>query len=63
MEGKVKFFNKEKRFGFIQTPESERDIFVHEENLNGVTITDGDEVTFETKDTEKGKTAINVVKK
>lgn len=53
----------EKGFGFI-TPESgEKDVFFHSNSLVGVSfdeIREGDVVTFEVEDTEKGKNAINV---
>ena len=60
MEGKVKFFNTTKGFGFIEPNEGDRDVFVHVNDLNGVDIDEGDKVTFDTEDTPKGKTAINV---
>jgi len=53
----------EKGFGFI-TPESgEKDVFFHSNSLVGVSfdeIREGDVVSFEVEDTEKGKNAINV---
>jgi CspA family cold shock protein len=62
MEGTVKFFNKVKGFGFIESSEGGKDIFVHNEGLaEGVeTINDGDKVTFDTTETEKGPAATNV---
>jgi CspA family cold shock protein len=62
MEGTVKFYNKVKRFGFIESSESGKDIFVHGEGLaKGVeAINDGDKVTFDTMETEKGPAATNV---
>lgn len=64
MEGTVKFFNTEKGFGFIEPAEGGKDIFVHANNLDdGFELKEGDNVTFETEDTPRGKTAINVAKK
>ena len=63
MEGKVKFFNTTKGFGFIEPTDGTKDIFVHSNALNGVEINEGDLVTFETEDTQRGKAAINVVLK
>ena len=59
-EGKVKFYNKEKGFGFITEDGSKKDIFVHANDLNGLEIHEGDAVTFETKDGKKGPCAFNV---
>ncbi len=62
MKGKVKFFNTEKGFGFIEPAEGGRDIFVHINALNGATLSENDKVSFETEDTPRGKQAIKVVK-
>jgi len=59
MEGKVKFFS-DKGFGFIEPSDGGKDVFVHINNLNGVELEEGDKVTFETEDTPRGKSAINV---
>ncbi len=53
----------EKGFGFITPEEGGKDIFFHSNSLVGVQfaeLREGDTVTFETEDTEKGKNAINV---
>lgn len=60
MEGKVKFFNTTKGFGFIELNEGGKDVFVHNNDLNGLELNEGDKVTFDTEDTPKGKTAVNV---
>lgn len=55
----------DKGFGFITTPELEKDLFFHSNSLVGVTfdeIQEGDNVTFETEDSPKGLNAINVKK-
>lgn len=57
--GKVKFFNKEKGFGFIIDDETGKDIFVHVSDTNG-TIEDNDRVEFETAPGKKGIRCINV---
>lgn len=53
----------EKGFGFI-TPEGERkDVFFHASGLEGITFSElreGDEVEFETEDSDKGLRAIGV---
>jgi CspA family cold shock protein len=58
-EGKVKFFNTEKGFGFITPNGSSDDIFVH---VNGLIdeIKENDMVQFETEQGRKGLNAVNV---
>ena len=56
--GTVKFFNTRKGFGFIEG-EDNKDVFVHASNLIDQ-IKDGDKVSYELEDTEKGPSAINV---
>ncbi len=60
-KGKVKFFNNEKGFGFIKDDETGKDVFVHKSNLNGP-IWEDDQVSFEIEDTDRGPSAINVLK-
>lgn len=57
--GTVKWFNNQKGFGFIQQDNQEKDVFVHQ---NGLTedIREGDKVTFDTEEGEKGLNAVNV---
>jgi CspA family cold shock protein len=53
----------EKGFGFIKPENGEKDIFFHTNSLVDITfdeIQEGDVVTFEVEETEKGKNAINV---
>ncbi len=62
MKGKVKFFNDKKGFGFI-AGEDGKEYFVHTTGLNsGVSIQEGDSVTFEIEQGEKGPKAIKVSK-
>lgn len=58
-QGKVKFFNETKGFGFITDQESGQDVFVHVSGLNG-DIREGDLVSFEISDGRKGPNAVNV---
>jgi CspA family cold shock protein len=58
-EGKVKFFNPKKGFGFIKDNESDEEYFVHSSGLID-DIRDDDEVTFELTEGKKGLNAINV---
>jgi len=53
----------DKGFGFITPEGGDKDIFFHSNSLVGVAFTElreGDAVSFETEETEKGKNAINV---
>jgi len=60
MEGTVKWFNSQKGFGFIQG-EDGTDYFVHFSAIpEDVRLNEGDKVTFEVVETEKGVQAQNV---
>ncbi len=59
MQGTVKFFNESKGFGFI-TSDSGEDVFVHISALDGLSINEGDSVTFEIVDGKRGKAASDV---
>ncbi|MDR3287220.1 MAG: cold-shock protein [Prevotellaceae bacterium] len=62
MNGKVKWFNKVKGFGFITTEEG-KEIFVH---FTGIvddgfrTLKEGQAVVFEVENSAKGPQAVNV---
>ena len=63
MKGKVKWFNNDKGFGFIEYKEGE-DIFVHYSSIlsSGYkTLVEGQYVEFELVRTDKGLQAKNVV--
>ena len=65
MTGKVKWFNAEKGFGFIESSEG-TDVFVHFSaiNMDGYkTLDEGMEVEFDIVEGEKGPQAANVTKK
>jgi len=63
-QGKVKWFNDAKGFGFIEQ-EAGPDVFAHysEIQIDGFkTLTEGDTVTFDIFDGEKGLLAQNIKK-
>ena len=62
MDGIIKTLT-EKGFGFISREGEAKDLFFHSSALVGVSfqeLQEGDEVTFETEDSDKGPRAINV---
>ncbi len=62
MKGTVKFFNESKGFGFI-SPEEGKDVFVHESGLDeGTILSEGDSVTFDVEEGDRGPKASNVKK-
>lgn len=58
-EGKVKFFNANKRFGFIVQDQGE-DLFFHASELHNSTATEGDRVQYEIGEGKKGPCAVNI---
>lgn len=64
MRGKVKWFNNEKGYGFIQHEKSGEDIFVHYSAIRSEgykTLVEGQYVEFELIKTDKGLQAKNVI--
>lgn len=65
LEGRVKWFNSRKGYGFIGTDDG-RDVFVHYSSIAGdgfKTLGEGDVVSFDIVEGEKGLRATNVALK
>jgi CspA family cold shock protein len=63
--GKVKWFNSKKGYGFIRTNDGDHDIFVHYTSIKGEgfrSLAEGEEVQFELTQGPKGLQAQNVLK-
>ena len=63
-QGTVKWFNAEKGFGFISR-EDGSDVFVHFSAIQGdgfKTLEEGQAVTFDVEDSDRGSQAVNVEK-
>ena len=63
--GSIKWFNDEKGYGFIEQEDGGKDVFVHFRNVNNSTggrveLNDGQKVTFEVGEGQKGPQAENV---
>ena len=62
LQGKVKFFNDAKGFGFIAPSDGSKDVFVHANSLQNVggSLREGETVSFESQQGQKGIEAVNV---
>jgi CspA family cold shock protein len=62
--GTVKWFNDAKGFGFIVAEENGEDVFVHHSNIEGTgfkTLAEGQSVSFEMEQGQKGWSATKVL--
>ncbi|AJE81740.1 cold shock protein [Streptomyces albus] len=63
--GTVKWFNSEKGFGFIEQDGGGPDVFAHYSNISGNgyrELTEGEKVTFDITQGQKGPQAENIVR-
>jgi CspA family cold shock protein len=64
MKGTVKWFNDAKGYGFIKAPQGD-EVFVHFSAIQADgfrTLSEGEEVEFDVRESEKGPQAANVVR-
>jgi CspA family cold shock protein len=64
-QGTVKWFNEDKGFGFIATDDGGKDLFVHHSEIKSggghASLNEGQAVTYEVGEGQKGPCAVNVV--
>ena len=65
IQGKVKFYNEQRGFGFIEPADGGKDVFVHATALERAGISrlvEGQNVSFDTQlDQRSGKTAVGTI--
>ena len=65
LNGKVKWFNGTKGYGFIEREDKEKDVFVHSSAVKDAGLNylnEGDELTFEVENGDKGPSAVKLQK-
>ena len=65
IQGKVKWFNATKGFGFIERDDKEKDAFVHASAVKTAGmryLNEGDKLEFTLEDGPKGPSAVNLKK-
>ena len=65
LKGTVKWFNGKKGFGFIEREDKEKDVFVHSSAVKDAGLNylnEGDELTFEVENGDKGPSAVKLQK-
>jgi len=63
MNGTIKWYDTKKGYGFIQSDDAEKDVFLHRSVVpEGIYLNDGDNVEFEVEETERGLQATSIKK-
>ena len=65
LNGKVKWFNGKKGYGFIEREDKEKDVFVHASAVRDAGLkflNEGDSLEFEVESGDKGPSAVNLKK-
>ena len=64
IKGKVKWYNPQKGYGFIERDDKEKDVFVHSSAAQAASLelNEGDQLTFDVEEGQKGLSAINLQK-
>ena len=65
MNGKVKWFNSQKGYGFIEREDKEKDVFIHVSALRDAGmrgLEEGQALTFDIEEGPKGPNAVNLQK-
>ena len=62
MNGKVKWYNARKGYGFIEG-EDGKDVFIHRTSIpQGIFLNEGDKVEYEIEESDRGPKAVNIKK-
>ena len=65
LNGKVKWFNGKKGYGFIEREDKEKDVFVHASAVRDAGLkylNEGDSLEFSVEEGDKGPSAVNLKK-
>ena len=65
INGKVKWFNSTKGYGFIARDDKAKDVFVHSSAVKNAGLSglaEGEAITFEVEEGQKGSSAVNLQK-
>ncbi len=66
IEGKVKWYNSSKGYGFIERGDGKKDVFVHSSQVQEAgfdQLNDGEELTFDIEEGRNGPAATDLKKK